>query len=113
MITQEEVLVRLEEEGYTTSKRNLGYWRGVGLLPPLQREGQQYYWKEEILDKVKFLCKKQESLTIIELEGDRFTVERVEIKRINGEPTVIMYLNDGQFILRKARESVLDAITTI
>ena len=112
-MTQEEVLIKLEIEGYKTSKRNLGYWRGIGLLPPLQREGQRYYWKEDILDKVKFLCKKQEYLTVIELENDKFIIERVEIKRIDRVATIIMYLNDGQFILRKVRESVLDAITTI
>ncbi len=112
MITQEEVLDKLEEEGYRTSKRNLGYWRGVGLLPPLQREGQQYYWKEDVLEKVKILCRKRESLKTIELEGATLVIERIEIKRLNNNIICISYLDNGSFLIRKIRESVLDAVTS-
>lgn len=116
MVTQEEVLIKLEREGYTLSKRTLGYWRGESLLPPLEREGQQYYWKEDVLDKIRNLCtrrKEREILNTFELEGRRFEVERIEIKRINNRPTVIIYLSDGTFMVTRTREEKVNALTKI
>ena len=116
MITQEEVLVRMETEGFTPSKRTLGYWRGEGLLPPLEREGQQYYWKEEVLDRVRTLCgrkERREILTILELEGKEFEIERIELRRISGNPKAIIYLSDGTFMVTRAREEAVYAVTKI
>tara|TARA_R100000306_G_scaffold62314_2_gene68548 strand:- start:165 stop:512 length:348 start_codon:yes stop_codon:yes gene_type:complete len=115
MITQEEVLDKLAIEGLSSSKRTLGYWRGEGLLPPLEREGQQYYWKEEVLDQVRTLCSKKEREVLItfELEGREFEIERVELKRINGSPKRIIYLSDGTFMVTRAREEAVYAVTKI
>ena len=116
MVTQEEVLIKLEREGYTLSKRTLGYWRGESLLPPLEREGQQYYWKEDILNKIRNLCvrrKEREILTTFELEGQRFEVERIEIKRINNSPIIITYLSNGTFMVKRTREEKVNAFTKI
>jgi DNA-binding transcriptional MerR regulator len=113
MVSQLEVLERLEDEGYEVSKRTLGYWRGKGLLPPLERDGQQYYWEEGIIDRVKDLCSKREESVLykIDLDGQEFSVERVEIKRLRGEVKAIIYLSDDQFIIKRVREELLNAIS--
>tara|TARA_Y100000588_G_C13418993_1_gene570757 strand:+ start:174 stop:521 length:348 start_codon:yes stop_codon:yes gene_type:complete len=115
MVSQLEVLERLEDEGYEVSKRTLGYWRGKGLLPPLERDGQQYYWDEDVIERVKDLCSKREEsiLCEIELEGVKFPVERVEIKRFRGDLKAIIYLEDGRFILKRVREEFINAISSI
>tara|TARA_B100000029_G_scaffold20789_3_gene21038 strand:- start:3968 stop:4315 length:348 start_codon:yes stop_codon:yes gene_type:complete len=115
MVTQAEVLAELEDEGYQVNKRTLGYWRERGLLPPLERDGQQYYWEEEVVDRVKDLCSKREGgvLSVLNLEGNLFQVERIEIKSLRGVPTAIIYFVDGNFILKKLREGLLNAISSI
>ena len=115
-VTQDEIIDELEREGYSLSRRTLGYWRGEGLLPPLEREGQQYYWKGEILEKVRTLCSKRERSEILysfTLEGTNFEVEKLEIKRIHGSLKVISHLSDGTFMVKTTREESVNAITKI
>ena len=116
MITQDEALDKLSDEGYELSKRTLGYWRGEGLLPPLEREGQQYYWKEDVLDSVRTLCSNRigrESLTTLYIEGNSFEVDYIEIKRIHSKPKIVIYLSNGSFMVKAAREETINAVTKI
>ena len=117
MITQLEALNVLEEEGFDATKRTLGYWRERGFLPPLERDGQQYYWKENVLDKLRDLCTKRlrekEILVTVNLLGLNKEVERVEFKRINGIAKRIIYLSDGAFMVTKQREEAINAVTQI
>ena len=115
-VTQDEVINELEREGFSLSRRTLGYWRGEGLLPPLEREGQQYYWQGDILDQVRTLCSKREKSEILysfTMEGERFEVERVEIKRVHGSLKVISYLSNGSFMVTTTREESVNAITKV
>ena len=113
MITQLEALNVLEDEGFDATKRTLGYWRERGFLPPLERDGQQYYWEENVLDKLRDLCTKRlrerEILKTIEV-GD---IDRIEFRRINGIAKRIIYLYDGTFMVTKQREDEINAISKI
>ena len=116
MITQDEALEVVQDQGYQVTKRTLGYWREIGQLPPLERDGQQYFWNEEVVNQIELLCQKRsfgERLSTVKVEDATFDISHVVIKRQDNTITAGLYLEDGGFLLKRLREETLNAITKI
>jgi len=119
-LSQDRIVNTLNSEGYDISSRTLGFWRSEGIIPPMFRDGNEYYYDltftPDILDQIRFLSNgkrrlKPISLTTILLEGELFTIETIEIIRTPTGLKAAFHLRDGGRLVRDIEEELLDAIT--
>ena len=120
VISQEEIVETLRREGYSITVRTLGFWRSEGSLPSMLRYGNEYYYDlsvtPNIVDTIRFLANGKRKvnplpLTVLDLEGDQFIIETVEIIRTPDGLKAALHLRDGGQLVRDIEEEVVDAIT--
>jgi len=115
MLTQQEVVKLLTQEGYRISVRTLRYWASKGIIPrPILisngRYGLRGYYPESILAEIRPLCKKEGRrkdgvIEIIDWPGAKRleVVEIIERKAVNGKIYVWKKLKDGGVIFQVGR----------
>ena len=109
MITQEECIDKLRDEGYRVKVRTLTYWRSEKLLPPLIRIGTQYLWDENVSEQVKVLCDRTSSKVLFKFGP--YGITKAEFVRVGEELRRAMYTNERSVLVRKLKEEIVDAVT--
>ena len=100
LLTRDEVVELLTDEGYDVSYRTIRYWESEGLLPSPIRSGRRVYYDDTSISKIRFLC----ATRISSFREMRQSVLRKEpfckIGSISGFDTRIENRGDGIIILR-------------
>ena len=106
--SQKQLILELRAEGFNVSIRTLRYWRSIGLLPNLYRNGTEYHYPLDIKNKVKQLCIKYnrvftDVIGIYSIEEECFKVYKYVATRLfnDNKIQVIMYTDRGILVERK------------
>lgn len=104
--SQEEIVNILHEEDIYINKRQIKYWRDIGLIPKLERIGTEWLYNDDIVNKIKEICiskglYKQKPLCLINISNQIFTVYSINIKRIKENIVYTLFTNKGIVVRRK------------
>ncbi len=105
LYTQEDLVETLRRRGYDLRVRTLTYWRSQELIGDLWRNGNDYYVTREDIAKVVELCKaRRPELLKLEMEGKKFSIERVVMTSFEGELVIRLYTRDMGMLVRVLKE---------
>ena len=109
-ITQEELIDHLKDEGYDVNIRTLRYWRSIGVIPEMERNGKQWYYSKSIINFIKILCinRGREHNGIIiekELEGEKFKVYEIHVtKDRDNKDFMVKYTTNKGILINKTSD---------
>ena len=92
--------------------RTLTYWRSMGWLGPLLRDGNKYFMTAQDRRKAEDMQRTRhnatEVLSTLELEGDKFIITKVELTRRDGVIVAKMFTKQGDFLIKELPEEELN-----
>ena len=94
--------------------RTLTYWRSMGWLGSLLRDGNKYFMTAQDRLKAEDLQRTRHNATEVlismTLEGDEFVIAKVELTRRDGVIVAKMFTKQGDFLIKELPEEALNGL---
>lgn len=108
LLTQDEIISLLTNEGFIINKRQIKYWRDKGDLPKLSNNKNILGYNNNIINKIRNICiskglYKLDNVFYLTIEGCSFNIFKLEISKNNNYYRYIYYTDKG-IIVKSSKE---------